>query len=318
MFKVVVDTLGSDREYNTIVLGAKKALDELPELFVTLVGPKDGIENELNKLGVNQDRVDVIDATEVITNDDNPMKALVEKRNSSLVKSLKAVQDDDSYIGMVTGGASGAILMGSYRYLNVDGGRPCLGAFLPAENGGWVFIVDCGATIECTSTELTLFAHLGSDLMRNMYQILAPKVGLLSNGAEENKGNKLVKETYQELKIDKSINFVGNIEGNKALSGDCDVLVCDGFAGNQVLKVAEAMAKRLIKEIMVYGKKNNKEDCIDMAKFFMNKYDLTSRGGAIVLGVKKPIIKVHGDCNETSIVSACQMLVKSASGEKMF
>ena len=141
----------------------------------------------------------------------------------------------------------GALIAGALRYVPAKPlRRPALAAILPAAKGGFTCLVDTGANIDCTAAMLVDFAHMGSDLMQQCYGIEKPRIGLLSNGAEETKGNKLVKETHALLKADEGLNFVGNIEGTNALSGDCDVLVADGFAGNQVLKVTEGTAKRII------------------------------------------------------------------------
>ena len=151
--------------------------------------------------------------------------------------------------------------------------------------------------------------------MKKMYQIESPKVGLLSNGAEPTKGNHLVKETFPILQEDKSLNFVGNIEGNNALSGDCDVLVCDGFAGNQVLKNTEGMAKRLITDIVVLSKKRNRPEFMEVAQYLMKTYDISALGGGMVLGTRKLIIKARGNSDERAIVNISQMVMNYASGE---
>ena len=154
--------------------------------------------------------------------------------------------------------------------------------------------------------------------MKKMYGIESPKVGLLSNGAEPTKGNHLVKETFPILNEDKSLNFVGNVEGNMALSGCCDVLVCDGFAGNQVLKNTEGMAKRLITDIVMYSKKKNRPEFMEVAQYLMKTYDISALGGGIVLGVRKVIIKCRGNSDERAIVNTTRMLINHASGEAVF
>ena len=178
--------------------------------------------------------------------------------------------------------------------------------------------MDAGATIDCTSSQLHSFAHLGTDLMRKMYKLESPKVGLLSNGAEPTKGNHLVKETYPLLEEDKELNFVGNIEGNKALSGDCDVLVCDGFAGNQVLKNTEGVAKLFITDIVKLAKKKNKPEYMEVADYLMKAYDIGALGGGILLGTRKIIIKARGNSDERAIVNISRMLLNYSSGEAVF
>ena len=179
-------------------------------------------------------------------------------------------------------------------------------------------LVDTGATIDCTSGQLHQFAHLGSNLMKKMYGIESPKVGLLSNGAEPTKGNHLVKETFPILQDDKELNFIGNIEGNRALSGDCDVLVCDGFAGNQVLKNTEGMAKRIITDIVKYSKVKNKPELMEVVQYLLKTYDVSALGGGMVLGSRKLIIKARGNSDERAILNISQMLINYAKGDAIF
>ncbi len=189
-----------------------------------------------------------------------------------------------------------------------------MSAVLPNANGGFTILVDTGASIDVGPSELVSFAHLGSDFMKKLFRMESPRVGILSNGAEKGKGNHLVKETYPLLESDTSINFVGNIEGNMSLAGECDVLVCDGFAGNQVLKNSEGMAKLLITEIVKFSKMNNKPELMEVVGYLMSKYDFGSLGGGIVLGVKKPILKCRGNSDSAAIVSTVQMLINFADG----
>ena len=317
-YKIVIDTLGSDKGPETIILGASLALQEFPELSITLVGPESLINEKIKELNMDVSRVKIIPAEETITNYENPYTGIMNKPQASLVQAMKEVGSDD-YAGMLTAGSSGAILMGSFRFLaDENKTRPCMAAVLPNGEGAYTCLVDTGATIDCTSSQLHSFAKLGSDLMKKMYGIESPKVGLLSNGAEPTKGNHLVKETYPILEEDKSLNFIGNVEGNMALSGCCDVLVCDGFAGNQVLKNTEGIAKRLITDIVVYSKKKNRPEFMEVAQYLMKTYDISALGGGIVLGVRKVIIKCRGNSDERAIVNTARMLINHASGEAIF
>ena len=317
MIKIVIDTMGSDKGVETLVLGATKALKEFPELFITLVGPQDVIESKLKEENTDLNRIKIINAVETITNYDHPVKALFSKPDASIIQAMKEVgRDDEDYIGMISAGSTGAVLMSSFRFLSSDGKtRPCLAATLPNEKGGITCLVDAGATIDCTAGQLHEFAKLGRDLMKQLYQIENPKIGLLSNGAEPTKGNSLVKETHQLLAEDTSLNFVGNFEGTTSLSGDCDVLVADGFAGNLVLKVSEGMAKRIMHDIGRFYKKTGNPAYGELLQYLMGIYDFNSLGGGIVLGAKKIIIKAHGASDEKSIVGTSRMLVNAAKGK---
>ena len=316
---IVIDCLGADEGPQVVIKGINKALNELPEVSFALIGPKDIIENELKELGSDTSRVEIYDANETITNFENPMTGIMSKPNASLVQAMKLVGSNDKYIGMITAGNSGAILVGTVRFLmNEQRTRPCMAAILPNALEGFTCIVDTGATIDVDSYQLHEFAKLGSDFMKKLYKIDNPKVGLLSNGAEKTKGNKLVKETYPILEADKSLNFVGNIEGNKSLSGECDVLVCDGFAGNQVLKNTEGMAKNLITDIVKYSKKNNRPEFMEVVQYLMAKYDISSLGGAFVLGARKTVVKARGNSNEKTFANLSRMLLNYTEGVSIY
>ena len=319
-YKVVIDLLGSDKGPETVLLGASLALKEFPNLFVTLVGPEALINEKKNELGLDMSRIKIINAEETITNYENPYTGIMNKTQASLVQAMKeAGEEEENYIGMISAGSSGAILMGSFRFLSdANKTRPCMACILPNGKAAYTCVLDCGATIDCTSSQLHSFAHLGSDLMRKMYKINSPRVALLSNGAEPTKGNHLVKETYPILAEDKKINFVGNVEGNSVLSGDYDVIVCDGFAGNQVLKNTEGMAKRLITDIVMLSKKRNRPEFMEVAQYLMKSYDISALGGGIILGSRKLIIKARGNSDERAIVNITRMLINYASGEAIF
>jgi len=316
-YKIVIDTLGSDKGPDAIILGASLALKEFPQLSITLVGPQELIDEKMKEYGVDQNRYKVVAANETITNYENPYTGIMNKPQASLVQAMKEVgNEEENYAGMITAGNSGAILMGSFRFLSdANKTRPCMAAMLPNAKEGYTCLVDTGATIDCTSSQLHSFARLGSEVMKKMYHLDSPRVALLSNGAEPTKGNHLVKETFPILQEDKEINFVGNIEGNNALGGDCDVLVCDGFAGNQVLKNTEGMAKRLITDIVVLSKKRNRPEFMEVAQYLMKTYDISALGGALVLGVRKLIIKARGNSDERAIVNISRMILNHASGE---
>jgi glycerol-3-phosphate acyltransferase PlsX len=189
---------------------------------------------------------------------------------------------------------------------------------LPAERGGFVCLVDTGATIDTTPQILHHFAKLGCEFMRDMYGIENPRVGLLSNGAEETKGNKLVKDTYPLLSGDGELNFVGNIEGSNALSGDCDVLVADGFAGNLVLKVTEGTARRIITDIVKLAKGTGHPEYMPLVGELMKKYDIASLGGGIILGAKKTVVKAHGAADEKAIMNTIGIVLNLAKNKSVF
>lgn len=317
--KILIDTMGADNGPGVIINGANDAMIKFPELNVVLVGNKDEICNECQKSSLPMDRVEIIDATEEITNFDNPVEVLFSKTDSSMLKGLRELAERDDIFGMITAGNTGVLLAGAMRYVSgKERVRPALAAVLPSANGGFTCLVDTGATIDCTQNMLHHFARLGSDFMRTTYGIASPRIGLLSNGSESSKGNKLVKETYPILASDEKLNFVGNVEGNTALSGVCDVLVCDGFAGNQVLKVTEGTATRIITDIMKYAHKNNSDEIKKLGAHLMGIYDIGSLGGGVILGVAKPVIKTRGNAKESAIVNTSEMLINMANNKSVF
>ena len=319
LHKIVIDTKGSDKGARMVIKGAALALERHPALAVCLVGDEELIKSELAILGTDTSRVEIINAPDEITNYDSPAAALFEKPESSLVKALKALSERDDLTGLINAGSTGALLAGSMRFLSGKTRvRPALAAVLPAENGGFTCIVDTGATVDCTADMLVHFARLGRDFMTRLYRIESPKIGLLSNGAEPTKGNKAVKEAHALLASCEDLNFIGNVEGTGALSGACDVLVCDGFAGNQVLKVSEGIARRIIADIVKYSRKTGDESIMKLVGHLMASYDFNSLGGGIILGVDKPVIKAHGAANEQSIVNTAGMLLNIAQNKEVF
>ena len=319
MYRIAIDVMGSDNGPEILTEGAVKAVVKNSDLGVVLFGDASVIHKKLEALEYDKERVEVVDCKDVITNYDNPVEAIFRKGESSLVKSLVALGSSDDLIGMINAGSTGALLAGSLRYVPAKTlRRPSLAAILPAESGGFTCLVDTGANIDCTPTQLVDFAHMGAEFMKNYYSVENPRIGLLSNGAEETKGNKLVKETHALLKAENDLNFVGNVEGNRALSGDCDVLVCDGFAGNQVFKNSEGIARRIITDIVKYAKKTGSSEIMNLVGYLMKIYDFSSLGGGIILGAGKPIIKARGSANADSIMNTSEMLLNMAKNKDLF
>ena len=318
-YKIVIDTKGSDKGPEMMISGAVKALEKYPALEILLVGDQALIKSECARLGAPDERIEILDAPDEITNYDSPAMAIFAKPESSLVKALDALSERSDLVGLINAGSTGALIAGSMRFLSgPERVRPALAAILPTSAAGFTCLVDTGATIDCNAQTLVHFAHLGRDFMSKYYGIDNPRIGLLSNGAEPTKGNAVVKETHALLKDDESVNFIGNIEGNGALSGSCDVLVCDGFAGNQVLKASEGMAKRMITDIVKYSKMSGDESIMKLVGYLMSVYDFNSLGGGIILGITKPVIKAHGAANEQSVVSTAGMLLNMLANGEIF
>ena len=318
-YKIAIDVMGSDHGPETLIEGAVQATAEQGDLGVVLFGDETVINEKLTALGADRSRIEVVGTDSVITNYDHPMEAIFKKTDSSMVRGLTALAEREDLIGMICASSTGALLAGALRYVPAkELKRPALAAILPAEAGGFTCLVDTGANIDCNEDQLHAFAHMGADFMRTYYKIDSPRIGLLSNGAEETKGNRLVKATHLLLKEDAALNFIGNIEGNRALSGDCDVLVCDGFAGNQVFKSAEGIARRIITDVVRYAKKAQSQEMMKLVSHLLSVYDFSALGGGIVLDAGKPIIKARGSANADSINNTSAMLLNMAKNKDVF
>ena len=323
MNKIVVDLLGADKSEVDLLEGAIKAINEDPDLKVCLCGYKSEIEEHLNKYAFNSQQLEIIDSLEEVTNLDSPSRAFKQKPNSSLILGLKKCKEEDDVKGFVSFGATGAVMVSSMfivgRMEQIS--RPTLSSMLLDEKGNNFCIVDCGANVDCKVEHLLDFAKMGVAFMKTN-GVRNPRVALLSNGKEEKKGNELVKEAHQ-LFLKQDFNFVGNIEGNRVLSGDCDVVVCDGFSGNILLKTIEGAAKTVFMDLVNIAKHSSKDEAnilMDSVKNLLNKYDYNSKGGAILLGINKVLVKGHGGANSETVYNCIRIaneLVKNELVEKI-
>lgn len=316
---IIVDVYGNDNGTESMIKGAISALDKHEDVIVTLSGDENEIQEILKKLNFSSERLQILNAPDKITNYDSPMRAVFAKPDSSMIKGIKQLAENENYSGIISSGNTGVLLVGCMRHLNIEKGqRLALCAVLPTVSGGFTCLVDTGATVDCSSAELVRFAYLGNVFIKTYFGIENPRIGLLSNGAESSKGNKLVKETHAVLKDKQDINFVGNVEGNVALSGCCDVLVCDGFDGNQVLKVTEGTASRIIADIVKYAKQTQSEEIMKLVKHLAGVYDLGSLGGGYLLGTTKPVVKIRGNSGEQAVASAVGMIINGIKNKPLY
>lgn len=318
--KIVIDIFGGDNAPVEIVKGCVEAMEERPELEMIMTGDEAQIKAELDKYKLDPARVEIVDAKEVITNDDVPTTAIRKKKDSSLVKALDIVKNRADVVGMISAGSTGAVLSGAiFNVGRIEGvSRPALAPILPTKKGTEVCLVDCGANVDCRPEYLVQFALMGISYMRAVYGIENPRVGLVSVGVEDHKGNELTKEVFTRLKA-LPINFMGNMEARDALTGEYDVLVCDGFVGNVLLKSVEGTAgvvmSMIKKEIM--SSASAKFGALFMKKAFKHlKYDMdyNTKGGAPFLGIEKIIVKAHGASNDVAIRAAVMQVMKMADG----
>ncbi len=314
MVKIVIDTLGSDNGYKPSVEGSIKAINELDDLSLVLVGKIDELEEELSNYSYDKNRITLLDSKQIITNHDHPVEAIITKKESSMVVGLNYLKTDEEAMGLLTASSTGALLVGSTiilgRMLHL---RPALATLLPNSKGTMSVLMDCGANIDSTPEMMLSYGLMGSALYKAYYLKDNPTVALLSNGSEEGKGNTLVKESYKLLKESK-LNFIGNAEGTDALDGEKDVIVSDGFSGNVFLKTVEGAAKAVIKDCFKYAKMENNKEFAKLGQKLAFDYDLTSRGGAILIGTNKVVMKGHGNANIDTwynCIKICYKLIKN-------
>ena len=314
---VYIDVMGGDSPAE-IIKGAAAAAKDHPDVGVILTGDADLINEVLGK--ENASGITVIATTEVISNDDSPTHAIKTKKGSSLVKAFDMLKEDDNALGLISAGSTGAVLTGATLLIGRMDGiyRPTLISQLPTMNGGSVCITDCGANMESHPEWLVQFAVMGSAYMRAMTGKDAPAVGLLNVGTEDHKGNTLVRETYPLLKSS-GLNFAGNMEARDTLTGKYDVVVCDGYDGNVLLKGSEGAAKMVMKSIKqaIMSSLSAKIGYIFMKKAFAKlRYtmDYNNYGGGPFLGTKKPVIKAHGSSNAAAIRQSVNQLLAIKNG----
>lgn len=305
MIKVAVDAMGGDHAPAAIVKGAVDALQERDNLFVYLAGKEDAIRQELSKYSYPQERIQIVPASQVIETGEPPVNAIRGKKDSSLVVALGLVRKGEAD-AFVSAGSTGAVLVGGQVMVGKLKGveRAPLAPLIPTLKGSSL-LIDCGANVDARSSHLVQFARMGSIYMENVMHIKNPRVALVNIGAEEEKGNALAKETYPLLKACKDINFIGNIEAREIPEGKADVIVCEAFVGNVILKLYEGVAGALMKKVKA-GMMSTLRSKIGALlvkpalKNTLKDFDVSEYGGAPLLGLKGLVVKSHGssDANE--------------------
>ena len=303
---VAIDGMGGDNAPGVTVQGAVDAIKENAKLRVYITGFEDQINAELAKYDYNKDQIVVVPTTEMIEMAEPPVNAIRRKKDSSLVKALNLIKDG-TCVGVVSAGSTGATLVGGQviagRLPGVD--RAPLAVILPTIDGV-TLLVDCGANVDARPDHLLKFAKMGSVYMESIMGIKNPKVGLVNIGAEEEKGNALVKETFPLLKNCPDINFVGSVEARDIPMGACDVCVCEAFTGNVILKGFEGLSSALISKIKGALKSNLKTKIGALLikkdlKKTLKGFSTEEYGGAPLLGLKGLVIKTHGSSKAIEI-----------------
>lgn len=296
---VAVDAMGGDNAPVEIVKGAIDAINRNSAVKVILVGKEDVVRSELSKYKYNEQQVEVVNTTEVIETAEPPVMAIRKKKDSSIVVALNLVKSGEAD-AFVSAGSSGAILVGGQLIIGRIKGveRPPLAPLIPTKKGVSL-LVDCGANVDARATHLVQFAKMGSVYMENVIGIKNPKVAIVNIGAEEEKGNALVKETFPLLKECKDINFIGSIEARDIPNGDADVIVCEAFVGNVILKLYEGVGATLISKVKegLMTSFRSKIGAIlikPSLKKVLKSFDASEYGGAPLIGLNGLVVKTHG------------------------
>ncbi len=311
MVHVVLDAMGGDNAPGEIVKGALSAINDSDSVTVTLCGKKSDIKKELEGKEYPKDRLQIEDAADVISTEEAPVMAIRRKKDSSIVKGLTMVKEGKAD-AFVSAGSSGAVLVGGQLIVGRIKGveRPPLAPLIPSTTEkGVSLLIDCGANVDARSSHLVQFAKMGSIYMEHVVGVKNPRVAIVNIGAEEEKGNMLVKETYPLLKSCPDINFIGSIEAREIPNGGADVIVCEAFVGNVILKMYEGVGKMMLKSIKetlmatVRGKLGGLLVKPSL-KELMKTFDATEYGGAPLLGLNGLVVKVHGNATSKEVSNA--------------
>lgn len=322
--KIYLDAMGGDNAPLAPAEGAREALGLNPELEIELAGPIEAVTQAVDKAFEGADpalrsRLTLTDCPEVITNCEAPVMAVRKKKHSAIVDGMLKLRDGQ-VDAFVSAGSTGAVLSGGMfrlgRLRGID--RPALAPLLP--NGkDYFLLIDCGANVDCRPEYLHQFAMMGSAYMQGMRGIKAPRIGLVNNGAEAEKGCALTKEAYALLEKDDRINFVGNVEAREITHDQADVIVCDGFVGNVILKFMEGVAGTLmgiIKKELMSDARSKVGALLAKPAFRRVKkaMDYSEVGGAPLLGVRGSVVKAHGSSNGHALACAIRQAVQMVEG----
>ncbi|MBQ2803600.1 MAG: phosphate acyltransferase PlsX [Lachnospiraceae bacterium] len=306
LVNVAVDAMGGDNAPGEIIKGAIDAINEDKRVKVFLVGREPVIREELKQYTYDTQQLEVVHAQEVIETAEPPVNAIRTKKDSSIVKSMYLVKEG-TCDALVSAGNTGAVLVGGQvivgRIKGVE--RPPLAPLFPTERGASL-LIDCGANVDARPSHLVQFAKMGSIYMESVVGIKNPTVGIVNIGAEEEKGNALVKETFPLLKACKDINFIGSVEARDIMTGVADVIVCEAFVGNVVLKTFEGVGTTLLKQVRkgMMSSLRSKIGALlvkPALKKTLKAFDTEQYGGAPLLGLKGLVVKTHGSSKATEV-----------------
>ena len=319
-YVIALDAMGGDHAPNAIVEGAIRGLRKFKDIEILLTGPEEKLQALIADANDVKDRISIENATQVITMEDAPMMAVRTKKDSSLVVAMNAVREGRAG-AVVSAGSTGALLAGGmFKIGRIPGiERPALAPVLPGLKKNFM-LIDCGANVDCQPKYLLQFGLMGSVYMKSVLDVKDPHVGLVNIGAEAEKGNKLVKETYELMVQQSGYNFVGNCEARDIFTGDYDVVVADGFAGNIILKHTEGLAKALftmIKEELMSSLGTKLGAILAKPAFrkVKKRMDYNAVGGAPLLGVNGAVVKAHGSSGAEAIENAIRQARRMLEGD---
>ena len=308
--RIILDVMGADKPAEAFVEGAVMAVKEYG-CDVTLVGDEVQILTAFGEKNLSMENIDIVDAPEFVTMEDNAMSVVREKSNSSMNKGLKMLAEGEGD-AFVSAGNTGALLAGAtFIVRRIRGLRAAIGTILPLAKP--VLLVDSGANINVTPENMEQFAKMGAIYMERLQGVKNPAVGLLNNGTEPTKGTDLHREAYVRLS-GSGLNFIGNIEGRDIPFAKADVIVTDGFTGNVVLKLTEGFGKFMIEQLKAIFTSNivSKATALMLKgafKAFKKKFDASEYGGAPLLGISKPVIKAHGSSDAKAVKNAIKQAI---------
>jgi len=320
--KIAIDAMSGENSPKKILDGIEMSLKKNSDNFFHLYGRKEILEKEVSKRKSLLNNCEIINANDVISDDESPLTAAKKGKESSMWKAIESLKDKQTDISLSAGNTGAQLIMSRLLLKTIAGiSKPALAALWPNQNGMNI-VLDLGANIECNEKNLTDFACMGAALFKSLFDNPKPKIALLNVGLEENKGNDILKKTFSILKDNKLKNFefCGYIEGNQIMNGDIDVVITDGFTGNIALKTAEGTANFITKNLKKSLNKLSILLSYTSLKNFKNKLDPRKYNGAIFLGLQSPVVKSHGSTDYIGFahsINVCNRVVKANLIEKI-